>query len=416
MLFSALAEVVFDEAQTEKIGKIISDKLGDLFDGTGFALLYLTIALAAAVALIGLIIYKFRRDKFRDFGKYAVGIAVGYAVSVLVVMTYLKVQVDGGYVPVLFYPILSMLVILVAGGIAMLISSLFSRKAVKISGIITALGALGAFIAVMVYINRYFGDISEYYPRANTTGLIVSAVVFMVLIAVIYVLGGKKEINDTRAIVYGAIAVALSFALSYVRLFRLPQGGTVSLASLLPLMVYCMMFGTRRGVVVCLIFGVLQAVQDPFIIHPMQFLLDYPLAFGCIGVSGLLAEKGLFKNKKILAFLLGGIVAVILRYACHVCSGVFAFADYVNFDKYDTALIYSLTYNSVAFVDMAIALAAGSVLFASKAFTAQMTRSMESSKSKRVSAQNDEEDEDRLAAADNVSVLNDSGSARTDGK
>ena len=47
----------------------------------------------------------------------------------------------------------------------------------------------------------------------------------------------------------------------------------------------------------------------------MQFLLDYPLAFGLIGVSGIFMEKGVFKEKKIVAFLLGGIIAVVLRYA-----------------------------------------------------------------------------------------------------
>lgn len=86
-------------------------------------------------------------------------------------------------------------------------------------------------------------------------------------------------------------------------------------------------------------------------------------------------EKGVFKNHKVVAFLLGGVIAVILRYACHVCSGVFAFADYADLEKYDTAIAYSMAYNSFAFVDMAIALVAGSALFASKSFSATMVAS-----------------------------------------
>ena len=85
------------------------------------------------------------------------------------------------------------------------------------------------------------------------------------------------------------------------------------------------MFGTRRGLIVCAIYGVLQALQDPFIIHPMQFLLDYPLAFGLIGVSGIFMEKGVLKDKKVVAFLLGGVLAVVLRYACHVLLGRICF-------------------------------------------------------------------------------------------
>lgn len=150
----------------------------------------------------------------------------------------------------------------------------------------------------MVLMAQYYGDIAEYYPNANLVGMIVSAVVFMVIMVVLWFVGDKRKMSDTRSIVYGAISIALSFALSYAKLFKLPQGGSVTFASLLPLMIYCCMFGTRRGLIVCTIYGVLQALQDPFIIHPMQFLLDYPLAFGLIGVSGIFMEKGVFKDKK----------------------------------------------------------------------------------------------------------------------
>ncbi|UKI21074.1 MAG: energy-coupled thiamine transporter ThiT [Christensenella sp.] len=234
---------------------------------------------------------------------------------------------------------------------------------------------LGGFIATMVEMSIYYKDVKDYYPGANLVGMIVSAVVFMALLVIMWFVGDKRKVNDTRAIVYGAISIALSFALSYARLFKLPQGGSITFASLLPLMIYCCMFGTRRGLIVCTLYGVLQALQDPYIIHPMQFLLDYPLAFGLIGVSGIFMEKGIFKNHKVVAFLLGGVIAVILRYACHVCSGVFAFADYADLEKYDTAVAYSMAYNSFAFVDMAIALVAGSALFASKSFSATMVAS-----------------------------------------
>lgn len=355
--------------------------INTLSDKLQYVTLYLAVALVAAFIVVGLLVWFFKREKFNDYKKYAIGIATGFAITMVVVFAYVKFQCNIDDMQAkLFYPILATLITAVAGAIAMLVSSLFNDKAVKISLIVTAALLLGCFIATMVLMAQYYGDIAEYYPNANLVGMIVSAVVFMVIMVVMWFVGDKRKMSDTRSIVYGAISIALSFALSYAKLFKLPQGGSVTFASLLPLMVYCCMFGTRRGLVVCTIYGVLQALQDAFIIHPMQFLLDYPLAFGLIGVSGIFMEKGVFKEKKIVAFLLGGIIAVVLRYACHVCSGVFAFADYADLDKYGSAIVYSMAYNSFTFVDMALALVAGSTLFASKSFTALMQKSSDVNK------------------------------------
>lgn len=347
--------------------------------------LYLTVSLIGAILIVGALVFKFRRESFDTFKKYVVGIAVGYAISLLVLFAYLKaesvkLEADMSTYGMLFYPILATVIAVVAGGVAMLIASLFSKKAVKIAGFVTLALALGGFIAIMVVMSKYYEGVADWYPSANLTGLIVSAVVFMVLIVGAYVLGDKRDFNDTKSLVYGAISLALAYALSYVKFFRMPQGGSITFASMLPLLVYSCMFGTRRGTIVCLIYGTLQALQDPWIIHPMQFLLDYTLAYGVIGVSGIFMEKGVFKNKKIFAFLTGGVLAVVLRYACHVCSGVFAFADYVDLDTYSSAIAYSLVYNSSVFVDMLIALVAGSTLFLSKSFSAQMQRSGEKKK------------------------------------
>lgn len=378
-----------------------------LSDKLQFVALYLAVALVAAFIVVGLLVWFKRRDKFADFKKYVVGITTGFAVTMVVVFAYVKFQCNIDDMQAkLFYPILATLITVVAGAIAMLVSSLFSNKAVKISFIVTAVLTLGCFIATMVLMSQYYGDIADYYPNANLVGMIVSAVVFMVMMVVMWFVGDKRKMSDTRSIVYGAISIALSFALSYAKLFKLPQGGSVTFASLLPLMIYCCMFGTRRGLIVCTIYGVLQALQDPFIIHPMQFLLDYPLAFGLIGVSGIFMEKGVFKDKKVVAFLLGGVLAVVLRYACHVCSGVFAFADYADLDKYDTAIAYSMAYNSFAFVDMLIALVAGSTLFASKSFAALMQKSSDVNKAAEVKAEQPTDDDEDLDEIDKQIIQN----------
>lgn len=362
--------------------------LDALADEMGMVFLYLTIALAAIIMILGVLIYFFRKENIDTFKKSAIGICAGYALVVTVVMTYLKIKTNSinpdfeqdllsAY---LFKPILSIILIAVCGALLMLAVSIFNKKAVKYAGFAVLIAELGAFIATMVLMTRYYNEagIPQEFESMNTVGLIVSAVIVMALIAGFYIIGNStKGQNNTRALVYGAVSIAMSFALSYIRLFKLPQGGSVTFASLLPLIVYCCMFGTRRGLTACIIYGVLQAVQDPWIIHPMQFLLDYPLAFGLIGISGIFMEKGLFKKHKIAAFLLGSVLGVTLRFSCHVISGVFAFADWADLETYGSVAAYSMAYNSFAFIDMAITLAAGSALFASKAFTAQMAQSAE---------------------------------------
>ncbi len=375
---------------TEKeVKKEVYNQIKALIDRTSMTSLYLAIGLLVAIVAVGLLVYFFKREKFDVFKKYAAGVVVGFAVALTVVFAFLTAEknsanpsVDQDMYAVLFYPILATILVIVAGGIGMLVAGLFSKKATKIVGYCTLALATGGFIAIMVEMAKYYEQVAEWYPDTNLTGLIVSAVVFIVLTAVIYLLGDKRKFNDTKSLVYGAVAIALAYALSYVKFFRMPQGGSVTFASMLPLLIYACMFGTRRGTIVALIYGTLQAMQDPWIIHPMQFLLDYTLAYGVLGVSGLLMEKGVFKEKKIFAFLLGGVMAVFLRYVCHVCSGVFAFADLTEQGSYTGALVYSLTYNSTVLVDMVIALAAGSVLFLSKSFTAQMQRSMDDGKEK----------------------------------
>ena len=350
-----------------------------LFTNLGYVVLFLAVAMIATGFAVGIIIKKHRPEQLKSLLKVLSGVSIGYAVAVVVIMSYIKMQ-DTTLESLLFYPILATLVTAILSGIALLIASPFGKKAVNITLIVCGALLAGCFVALMVCMSKQFDIIGSDYEHASTIGLTISAVIVMAILAVAVIFSGKKETNNTRALVYGAVAIALATALSYARLFRMPQGGSITPASVLPLMIYSMMFGTRRGVLVCLIYGTLQALQDPYILHPMQFLLDYPLAYGLMGISGFLAEKKLFKNKHIVNFILGGIVAVALRYACHVCSGVFAFADYFYWDEelmstYATTAAYSLAYNSSVFVDMSIALAIGAVMLSSKSFVRQMTTS-----------------------------------------
>ena len=406
LLASADAELTADE--------LIAEAVDSLFEGLtsqlGFAILYTVVALAVLGLAVALLMYRFRRDRLKDYAKVAFGVVAGLAIMATVLMavvTFYQINnYDGGSPKELFQPILALVCVAIGGGCLMGIASFFNKFAVKVAAIITGAGLLGAFIAAMVLMTRYFETSqSEWYPSLSTTGLVVSMVIGILILGVAFFFGKKATFSDTRSIVYGAIAIAMSFALSYARFIHLPQGGSVTFASLLPLMIYCCMFGTRRGIVVCLIYGCLQALQDTYIIHPVQFLLDYPLAFGMIGVSGFFCERTPLKKNKLIAFIVGAVIAVVLRYACHICSGVFAFADYADLETYDTAIAYSFAYNSFTIVDLAIDLVAGILLLLSPAFRRQMD----------IASQPTKGVEDDFSDEDDVNT-HDSGSHAEDGE
>jgi len=122
---------------------------------------------------------------------------------------------------------------------------------------------------------------------------------------------------DLRALLYGAMCMALAFVLSYIKLFSLPMGGSVTLASMLPILLYANRFGLRRGLLCGLAYGLLQFIQKPEIYHPLQILLDYPLAFAALGLAGSV------KNLQ-----LGVVVGGAARFLCHFVSGAVFFAAF----------------------------------------------------------------------------------------
>ncbi|WP_324668219.1 energy-coupled thiamine transporter ThiT [Geochorda subterranea] len=129
----------------------------------------------------------------------------------------------------------------------------------------------------------------------------------------------------------GGVAAALSLALSYLKLFQMPQGGSVSL-EMVPLFVYAARWGLWPGVAAGAASGLLQAMMGGYVVHWLQGLLDYPVAFGVLGVAGAFA-----------AAEVGVVVGSALRLAAHWLAGVAFFAEYAPAGQ--SAAIYSLVYN-----------------------------------------------------------------------
>ena len=188
----------------------------------------------------------------------------------------------------------------------------------------------------------------EKFGEVSTAGWIILAVLVL-LWAGLMAIARQKTKWTSKLLAYAALSIALAFVLSYIRLWRMPQGGTVTPASMLPMMLFSYAFGIGPGLVASLAYGLLQAIQDPYIVGFWQFLLDYPIAFAVIGLMGLFANK---QNK--WSLYAGIAVVSLFRMACHTLSGVLFFAEYAGDAN---PWVYSLGYNSFVLADAAICVA-----------------------------------------------------------
>lgn len=354
-------------------------------DGLGYVLLWLVVAFAVVLLAVGIFIRIKRADFFRTYVKYAVAFATGLAVVILVVMLSLEffdMSESGSVFELVLVPSAVLFGVVVLGTAATYVASLYSKKAFKIS-LWTTLGVFAAaVIALIVCISVYYssGQAAENNwadpALINDLGLYLAMAGLIVALALLTFFFGRKDRKgfDSRTISYAAVCIAMSFALSYLAPIHLPYGGSVTIASLLPLMIYSYMFGVRKGVFAGAIYGLLQVIQDPWILHPAQLLLDYPIAFAGIGLAGMFRGVEKFRKMPQVSFLLGALVGSAIRYLAHLFAGVFAFGQFAADYGFDSDWLYSLTYNSFVFADIAIAIVVGIFVFSSKSFMTVVDR------------------------------------------
>lgn len=336
-------------------------------------MLYIAIALLAAF-----IICKFaiKKDRQPLVNKVSLIVAIAFAVAIIITFAVCSFKEDE-IVAISFYPLLVFVIVCVVGALVIAV------KPHKITKIAVAATVAASFIAAIVCLIVYYtsGDASEWNwiskDDVNSVGLYVSSVVLIIGIAVLAFFSDKGAKGfDSRSLSFAAVCVALSFALSYIRFFKMPMGGSITFASMLPIMLYSFMFGSRKGVIAGLVYGVLQAVQDPWILHPAQFLLDYGVAFAAVGLAGCIKGFNLFKGKLRLQFTLGAIIAGVLRFVSHFFSGAFAFGSAgVGFaEEYGIAALsnpyfYSFMYQCLYVIpETIIVTIAGVILLSSRNF------------------------------------------------
>lgn len=141
--------------------------------------------------------------------------------------------------------------------------------------------------------------------------------------------------KSTKRLVYSALGIAIALVTSYIKLWEMPTGGSVTLLSMFFICLIGYWFGAGYGIITGVAFGLLQFILNPYMVSIPQVLLDYPLAFGALGLAGF------FRNEK-HGMQLGYIIGVIGRFIFSTLSGVIFFADYAPEGM--NPWIYSMSY------------------------------------------------------------------------
>lgn len=186
--------------------------------------------------------------------------------------------------------------------------------------------------------------------RLKTIGVIIVAIIILALVIVAAITHQKNSKNrkllTTKQLVYSAVAIALAMVCSMIKFANLPMGGSVTLFSMLFITLIGYWYGPSVGLMTAVAYGLLQFVIEPIFYTLPQMLVDYPLAFGALGLSG-------FFYKKKYGLQIGYVAGVIGRYIFAVISGFIFFGQYAP--EGTPAIVYSITYNATYIVPEAIA-------------------------------------------------------------
>ena len=183
----------------------------------------------------------------------------------------------------------------------------------------------------------------------------------------------KKKLATLR-LVECAIMVAFATVLSVIKLAELPYGGSVTIASMIPIVIIAYRNGIGYGLLSALSYAVIQQLLG---VNTLLYfgqnwqsivaviLLDYILAFTVVGLGGVFRMKGKISQGK--ALVLGTLLVCILRYALHTIAGATVWAGLSI--PTEAALVYSIGYNATYMIPetiinvVAIAYLAGALDF-----------------------------------------------------
>lgn len=167
----------------------------------------------------------------------------------------------------------------------------------------------------------------------------------LALLAIVFLSKKESKKIQTKQLVFASVAMALAVVTSFIKFVNLPYGGSATLFSMFFICLIGYLYGTKIGLLTGVAYGFLQLIIDPSVYHPVQLLLDYPVAFGCLGLAGVFSKSrhGLIK---------GYILGVVGRYIVHAISGYIFFIQW--FPAETNPVVYTLTYNASYIVPEAL--------------------------------------------------------------
>ncbi|ALB48546.1 energy-coupled thiamine transporter ThiT [Clostridium sp. MF28] len=162
----------------------------------------------------------------------------------------------------------------------------------------------------------------------------MSIITLLGCILLLIALAKAKKIKFTPELIARiGIALALATILKMLRLYHFPQGGSITLGSMIPVLLIAFIYGPEVGCLTGFLYGVITLILDPYILHPVQVLFDYPLPFTALGLAGF------FKQRR----LVGVSIAILVRFLCHLISGIVFFGSFAPEGM--SPVVYSLLVN-----------------------------------------------------------------------
>ena len=172
--------------------------------------------------------------------------------------------------------------------------------------------------------------------------LLTSPTSVLALLGVLALILGMLRVRriefSIHLIVNIALMLGLAIILHQIRLYHMPQGGSITLGGMVPLLLLAYRYGPGIGALGGFLFGLINMIQDPYILHPVQVLFDYPLPYMAMGLAGLFPQR----------ILPGTALAFLTRLICHVIPGVVFFASFAPAGQ--SPLVYSLIFNGTYLV------------------------------------------------------------------
>ncbi|MDY3915342.1 MAG: energy-coupled thiamine transporter ThiT [Selenomonadaceae bacterium] len=172
--------------------------------------------------------------------------------------------------------------------------------------------------------------------------LLTSPTSVLALLGVLALILGMLRVRriefSIHLIVNIALMLGLAIILHQIRLYHMPQGGSITLGGMVPLLLLAYRYGPGIGALGGFLFGLINMIQDPYILHPVQVLFDYPLPYMAMGLAGLFPQR----------ILPGTALAFFTRLICHVISDVVFFASFAPAGQ--SPLVYSLIFNGTYLV------------------------------------------------------------------